>query len=256
MGAASGIATRGDGKVVDGIAPSPAQQDSPQRDGDLASARAAVDAAWYRGCPSGHRSGGRGSGGALPGQRLAGGAVAEHAPSIPPSTRRRFPPLPAIGDPLLHYLEHGEAAGHTGPSAGSTRTGIAAPTVWRLTNPPSPTTSAIRLEGWVSPNPDFDARFYMERRTPTWRRRDWTRSNTIWRAAERKAGCPVTRGTSCALPGLIDPNYYYINGPDVHQAGLDAGRSLRVRWLARISGAPIPISTASGTGSVTRRRRP
>ena len=55
-----------------------------------------------------------------------------------------------------------------------------------------------------------------------WWRPGSTLSSISAAGAATRAACRATSGRSCANSGLVDANYYYINGPDVHQAGLDA----------------------------------
>jgi hypothetical protein len=198
---------------VDGIAPSPVQTDSA-----LAAARAAVDAAWYRGLH--------------PDIAAAGVDAAEHYLTLG-WQEGRWPNLafdpgfyksqfgaPPPGDPLRHYLEHGEAAGHRPISwfdpnwyraAHAVPQGVASLTHYLC----------HRLDGSVSPNPDFDARFYVAGNP------DVAEAGLDpfehYRASGRAEGrLPRDERDILRASGLIDPNYYYINGPDVHQAGLDA----------------------------------
>ncbi len=198
---------------MDGIAPSPAERDSA-----LSSVLAAVDAAWY------HH--------AHPDIAAAGVDPAEHYltlgwqegrwPNVafdPGFYKAQFPAIPA-GDPLLHYLQHGEAAGHR-PIAWFD------PNWYRAAYGLSGELSALahyvrhRLEGWVSPNPDFDVRFYvMENPDVVAAGLD---PFEHYRANGRVEGrLPRDERDVLRASGLVDPNYYYINGPDVHQAGLDA----------------------------------
>jgi hypothetical protein len=214
----AGDPAQGDGKVVDGIAPSPAQQDSPQRDGDLASARAAVDAAWYRG--------------AHPDIAAAGVDPAEHYlasgwqegrwpnGAFDPAFYKTQVPAAAIGDPLLHYLEHGEAAGYR-------PIGWFDPHWYRGAHGVAADQSSLahyvrhRLEGWVSPNPDFDARFYRAE-NPDVAAAGLDPFEHYLASGRAEGRLPRDERDILRASGLIDPNYYYINGPDVHQAGLDA----------------------------------
>jgi hypothetical protein len=208
----SGDPLQGDGLVVDGIRPSPAQRDKA-----VSSARAAVDVAWYR---ITH-----------PDISAAGVDPAEHYLALgwqegrwpntafdPVFYKAQFPTI-LIGDPLLHYLEHGEPKGIR-PIAWFD------PAWYRIAHGVADGLSALahyvrhRLGGYVSPNPDFDARFYVAE-YPDVLAAGMDPFEHYLTSGRAEGRLPRDERDILRASGLIDTNYYYINGPDVHQAGLD-----------------------------------
>jgi hypothetical protein len=78
-----------------------------------------------------------------------------------------------------------------------------------------------RMDGSVSPNADFDVRFYRERYADI-AVADIDPYEHFMLAGRAEGRLPRREGEILRGSGLVDPNYYFINGPDVHEAGLDA----------------------------------